>query len=299
MKKIFKYVPVILGLMMVMSSCTDDDETTPADAASTPSVSYTVGTTSNLASYDLTTGSTATTITINVQKTGTGKDIDVISISQSGANVTTGFVLTTSTESYDFSAGSDVTIKNDDDESFVGSGSFNITSNVGTTTYTIKATDKDGVSTSKSFDIVVADPVTAFTSTNNGTIYHIGGSLKGSWNLSADSAEASNTMATGTILSNLDMAGAAFTGQIALSDTLSFTKAAVSFDYANATVTSTEAALNASTNSVSVVNNPAIGDVYFIRNQTGIIALKVTGFDASDNTCNCGNTGKLTFEYKK
>lgn len=302
MKKMFKYVPVILGLIMVMSSCGDDDETEPAAAVSVPSVSYSVDGSSNMSTYNLTTSTSGVTIAVTVQKTGTGKDIDKISISQSGVNVTTGFVLNTSTETYDFSSGTDVTIKNADDESFVGTGTFAIRGNVGTTTYTIKATDNDGVSTTKSFSIVVAAPTTPFTETKTGVIYNINGSLLGTWNLAEDTSTTASTVPSAgeVFMRNTNVAPNAFTGAFTILPTSSnLVVAAAGFDYANATVTSAETAYNAGT-AVSSITAPAVGDVYIVNGGSGnFAAVKIMSIDPNDNTCNCGNKGKMTFEYKK
>lgn len=294
MKKIFKYVPIILGLVMVMSSCGDDDETAPAASAPAPTLNYSVNSSADMSSYALNTNE-AVTIAITANKLGTGKDLDFISIAQNGANVTNSMMFTVGNNTYDFSTAADQSIKNDDDETFQVIGTFTgITSNVGTTTYTITVKDRDGVTTSKSFDIVVADPTTPLSTMKSGYFYHVGGSLAGRWNVSTDTSIAG----TGTLLENTDVAGDPFTGAFDLSMGSTMVVGSAS-NYDNATVESAEATYNAGT-AVTANNTPVVNDVYVVKTATGdYIVIKVTDINAADNTCVCGNRGKMSFIYKK
>lgn len=294
MKKIFKYVPIILGLVMVMSSCGDDDETEPVASTPAPTLNYSVNSSADMSSYSLTTGDPVT-IAITANKLGTGKDLDLISISQNGANVTNSMMFTIGNNTYDFSTSADQEIKNADDETFQAIGTFvGITSNVGTTTYTITVKDKDGVATTKSFDIVVADATTPLSTMKSGYFYHVGGSLAGRWNVSTDTSIAG----TGTVLENTDVAGDPFTGAFSLSMGSTMVVGTAS-NYDDATVESAEATYNAGT-AVTTNTSPAVNDVYVVKTATGdYIVIKVTAIDPADNTCNCGNTGKMSFNYKK
>ena len=294
MKKIFKYVPIILGLVMVMSSCGDDDETEPVASTPAPTLNYSVNSSADMSSYSLTTGDPVT-IAITANKLGTGKDLDFISISQNGANVTNSMMFTIGNNTYDFSTSADQEIKNADDETFQAIGTFvGITSNVGTTTYTITVKDKDGVATTKSFDIVVADATTPLSTMKSGYFYHVGGSLAGRWNVSTDTSIAG----TGTVLENTDVAGDPFSGAFSLSMGSTMVVGTAS-NYDDATVESAEATYNAGT-AVTTNTSPVVNDVYVVKTATGdYIVIKVTGINAADNTCNCGNTGKMSFNYKK
>ena len=94
MKNIFKYAPIILGLVMVMSSCGDDDETEPAAVINpTLSISVNGNQVANGATVNLETESSVS-LSITANRVGSGKDLNTMSITHSGDNLTTPFTMT-------------------------------------------------------------------------------------------------------------------------------------------------------------------------------------------------------------
>lgn len=294
MKKIFKYVPIILGLVMVMSSCGDDEEDAP-DTVSTPSLNISVNSSADQSSYTVAPGDA---ITLAITAAKADRDLDLISISQNGANVSTGIIFTVGNNTYDFSTNAGQSLGNADDETLSATGTFtDITSNVGITTYSVKVTDKDGVSTTKSFDIVVEAPATPLATTVSGAFYHIAGTEAGAWNISTDMSVSLGTVQTGTVLTNNDVAGDPFTGSFDLS-TGSTMVIGTTSDYTDATVESAEATYNAGT-SVTANSTPAVGDVYVVKMENGNYAvISITALDPDDTT-SPGNKGIISFDYKK
>jgi hypothetical protein len=308
MKKIFKYLPIILGLVMVMSSCGDDDETQPATAAASPSLNISVNGTADQSTYTVDPNASIT-IAITANKVTTERDLDVIRIDQNGANALasgTSFEFNSATEMYDFTSNADVTIKNDDDEIFNVTGVFtNITSSVGITTYTITVTDKDGTATTRSFDLVVESPTVPFNETKTGNIWHISSSAKGSWNLRSDSAITSdngvNEMTADII--NTTAVLSAMDGAFKVGDTRTNTNFVIAdsmFDYDNATITSATEAYNAGTADADKADVAVVGNVYLFMVGSDVMAVKITELNATDATNTTStSTGFMSFEYKK
>ncbi|MFT7086131.1 MAG: hypothetical protein ACJAV5_001854 [Vicingaceae bacterium] len=282
---------------MVMSSCGDDDETAPAVAVLAPTLSVSVNGSqvATGATVNVETG-TAVTFSITANRVGSGKDLNTMTITQNGDNVVTPFnIQAGASDPYNFADGSAQALKNADDETFQGTGVFNdITRTVGSTTYTITVIDRDELSTTVRVTIAVADPTTPLSTMKSGYFYHVGGSLAGRWNVSTDTSIAG----TGTLLENTDVAGDPFTGAFDLSMGSTMVVGSAS-NYDNATVESAEATYNAGT-AVTANNTPVVNDVYVVKTATGdYIVIKVTDINAADNTCVCGNRGKMSFIYKK
>jgi len=308
MKKIFKYLPIILGLVMVMSSCGGDDETQPATAAASPSLNISVNGAADQSTYTVDPNASIT-IAITANKVTTERDLDVIRIDQNGVNALasgTSFEFNSATEVYDFTSNADVTIKNDDDEIFNVTGVFtNITSSVGITTYTITVTDKDGTATTRSFDLVVESPTVPFNETKTGKIWHINSSARGSWNLKLDSAITSNNDVnemTADII-NTTAVSSAMDGAFKVGDTRTNTNFVIAdsmFDYDNATITSATASYNAGTADADKADIAVVGNVYLFMVGSDVMAVKITELNATDATNTNGtSTGFMSFEYKK
>lgn len=306
MKKIFKYVPIILGLVMVMSSCGDDDETEPVAAVVNPTLVVSVNGSqiASGATIDVLTNSTVT-LAITANKVGNGRDLDVMSITQSGPNSATPFnIQAGANDPYNFADGTGQTLKGDDDETFTGTGVFtSITGNTGSTAYNVTVTDKEGKSTSVTFSIVVADPVvsTAFTVNKTGSINHIEGRGIGSWNLATDTTVAKSMSTTMADIRNTNTAGDPFTGAFRVGTsrtTTDFVVAAATYDYDAADVEGATAAYSAGAKVTTAT--PTVGSVYIFSVNGTITLVKVTEIDASFNGGSwVGNLGKMTFTYKR
>lgn len=306
--KLFKYVPLAIGAIMMMASCADDDEENPQNSDPTvpkPTVEVTVNGESDLDIYEVTTGDTIFMEMNALTAAGGGAKLDVVSLSQSGTNLSNNISMTASGsgDPYDFFSGADVDIKNADNENLSLSGTFtNITSSVGETTYEFTVKDRDGLITTNSFKIQVSDPTTPFTSTETGEVYHILGSNIGSWSLTADAAISSSAgNESNAHIINTNIAGS-FDGSFKVGDSLSttsFVKAASTFDYTNATIESAEAAFTAGTGVTATTIAPTVGDVYIYDIDGDYVVVKITAIDPNNNDCNCNNTGKIEFEYKK
>lgn len=303
MKKIFKYMPIVLGLVMVMSSCGDDegDGTTPAVA--TPTLSISVNGTSNETTYNVVQGAE-----INIAITGqkADKDLDVIKVVQNGINAITtgvGFTFSSTSNTYNLENNIAVSIKNADDETLlIRDTLFNITSNVGITTYTFSLTDNAGLVATKAIDISVTAAATPFTVTDTASIWHIEGMLQGSYNLNTDANVSKSMSSSNADIRNTDMAGATFTGSFKVGDlrtTSDFVKADAGFDFATATATSAQAAYDAIGTKSRVAANPAANDVYLFNVNGTITAVQVMSIDPNNTAGGTGNPGKMTFVYKK
>ena len=308
--KLFKYVPIAIGAIMMMASCADDDEENPQNNNPTvpkPTITISVNGEVDSDIYEVTTGDTIELNMTALAAAGGGADLDVVSLSISGVNASNStFTMTASAngsgDDYDFTTDAEVNIRNADNESLSLSGTYtNITANTGETTYEFMVKDKDGLIGRKSFKIQVSDPTTSFTSTETGEVYHILGSNIGSWSLTADAAISSTAgNESNAHIINTNIAGS-FDGSFKVGDSLfttSFVKAAT-FDYDNATVESAEAAFTAGTGATATTTAPTVGDVYIYDIDGDYVVVKITEIDSSNNDCNCANPGKMTFEYKK
>lgn len=306
--KLFKFVPIAIGAIMMMASCADDDEENPQNNDPTvpkPTVSVTVNGESNMDIYEVTTGDTIFMEMNALTAAGGGAKLDKVSLSQSGDNLSNSISMTASEsgDAYDFFTGAEVDIKAADNENLSLSGFFTtISSIVGETTYEFTVKDKDGLITRNNFKIQVSDPTTSFTSTETGEVYHILGSNIGSWSLTADAAissSAGNESAAHII--NTNIAGS-FDGSFKVGDSLSnvsFVKAVSSFNYDNATVESADTAFAMSSNLVRTTTPPSVGDVYVFRIDGDYVVVKITAIDPTADCNGCANPGKMTFEYKK
>lgn len=306
--KFLKYIPIALGAVMMMASCADDDEENPQNNDPTtpkPTVSVTVNGETNSDVYEVTTGDTIYVGMNALTAAGGGAKLEVVSLSQSGENISNNVSMTASAsgDTYDFFTGADVSIKNADNENLTLSGTFNnITASVGQTTYEFTVKDKDGLITRNSFKIQVSDPSTPFTATETGEVYHILGTQIGSWSLTSDAAiSSSGGNESNAHIINTDAAGS-FSGKFKVGDSLfttTFVKASTSFDYANATVESADATFTAGTATTFTAAAPSVGDVFIYDINGDFIVVKITTIDPNADCNGCNNPGKMEFEYKK
>ncbi|MCR9153486.1 MAG: hypothetical protein NXI09_05200 [Bacteroidetes bacterium] len=191
-------------------------------------------------------------------------------------------------------------IANADDETYIDTLIFpNAGLNVGVTSYTFRVSDKDGNIASKSFTVSVQAAATPMTNETTGAFFHIQGSLEGAYDLVNGAVVSASGAAADKDMENTDDAGVAFTGSWEAANATMFVKDN-SYDYDNATVEGAMSSFNAGTAAASV-SNPADGDIYIakLRGGTNYAVIKVINVDPTDNTCNCGNTGKISFDFKK
>ena len=172
--------------------------------------------------------------------------------------------------------------------------------NLGTTTYGFVITDEDGLSKRVNIDVVVEAETTPLNTEVVGAFFHIGGSLEGAYDLKNDNQVASSQPNDNKDMMNTDVAGTPFTGSWIAANSTRFVKLPSSYDYEAATVESAAAAYDDGTPTASVID-PDAGEMYVakLRGNNAYVVIKVTAVNPNDNTCSCGNTGKITFDYRK
>lgn len=170
-------------------------------------------------------------------------------------------------------------------------------------TYTFILTDKDGENTSKTLEVTGISGVvsTPFGTELQGAFFHIGGSLEGAYDLMNETTVATSGMETAKDMKNIDASGNNFTGsfQAGTGNQTLFVRDN-SFDYDNGSVEDATAAFNAG-NASSTILNPLAGTILIakLRGGNDYAVIKIQNWDPANNECNCGNLGKLTFNYKK
>lgn len=191
-------------------------------------------------------------------------------------------------------------IANADDETYLDTLIFpNAALNTGVTSYTFSVTDRDGNTDQVSFTVTVEANATPMTNEINGAFFHIAGSLEGAYDLVTGNVVSASQPDDSKDMENTDAAGSTFTGSWEAQNSTMFVKDN-GFDYTNATVEAATAAYAGGTAAASV-SNPSTGDIYIakLRGGTTYAVIKIVDVDPTDNTCNCGNTGKITFDFKK
>jgi hypothetical protein len=162
--------------------------------------------------------------------------------------------------------------------------------------YTFTLTDKDLRTTTGTFTVTKQTANTPLSVSKSGMFYHIAGSLQGAYNLVNDVLVGAAGAATDKHMINTDAAGDPFTGKFESGNGTKFVKANA-YDFANATE---EAAITAYAAGAELTTvTPAANDIYIAKNGTTYFVIKITSIDPADNTCACGNTGKISFDYKK
>ncbi len=191
-------------------------------------------------------------------------------------------------------------IANADDEIYTDGISLNVGNSVGAKIYTFKVTDRDGLDDEVIVTVNVMAATTPLATEVNGAFFHIGGSLEGAYDLVNEGVVPASDPDANKDMENTDMAGSTFTGSWEAANTTMFVKAPTSFDYDNATVESATATYTAGT-PAAAVSNPAANDIYVanLRGTNDYAVIKITNVDPNDNTCNCANTGKISFDFKK
>lgn len=170
-------------------------------------------------------------------------------------------------------------------------------------TFTFVLTDNDNVTTTKSITVTGTSGVisTPFGTEVLGAFFHVGGSLQGAYDLVAETNVSQAGAEGSKDMKNTDLAGSAFTGSwtTGTANGTLYVRAN-SFDYANGSVEDAEAAFNAGS-SISTVLNPLTGNIFIakLRGGTSYAVIEIVSVDPANNDCSCGNTGKITFNFKK
>lgn len=170
-------------------------------------------------------------------------------------------------------------------------------------TYTFIITDNANKTTTKTVTVTGASGVveTPFGAEVVGAFFHVGGSLQGAYDLVAETNVAAAGTEANKDMKNTDLAGNAFTGSwtTGTANGTLYVRAN-SFDYANGTVEEAIAAFEAGS-STSTILNPLAGNIIIakLRGGSDYAVIEIVSVDAADNSCSCGNTGKITFNFKK
>lgn len=276
----------LLSIGIIVSSCSDDDDGDPN--APDPILTLTELTTGE--SDGNATVTPGTTLQFMWDARKANDDLETFEISMSGPNAISPVPTSNQGNTFPYD------IANADDELYIDTLTITAGTFSGVTTYSFTVTDKNGSTVTKTFDITV---VQVMNTTVTGAFFHIQGSLQGSYDLVNDTAVSATEPDNVKDMRNTDLAAATFTGSWESANSTEFVKDN-SFDYANASVQSATAAFAAGTASTTVVN-PANGDIYIakLRGSAQYAVIQITNVDPTDNTCNCGNPGKITFDYKK
>lgn len=292
MKKLLNYALAFAAGSFLLTSCADDEIT---DDTPRPSLTVTeLNFGSNNGDVVATPGSQVA-FRWNAVKAGGGADLDKFELIQTGVNVTTPTPATAGGRNLPLES-----MPSAIENQYIDTLVLNAGSNLGVTTYTFRVTDKNGLTAETFVRVEVRASGTPMTNEVTGQFFHIGGSLQGSYDLVAGANVASTAANNGVRdISNTDAAGNPFTGSWEAINDSRFVKAA-GFDYDNATVEAAEAAYTAGSANAAV-NGPAVGDIYIarLRGANNYAVIKVTALDPNNNDCNCGNRGKLTFDYKR
>jgi hypothetical protein len=277
MKKLFLLSFMFLSFAVIFSNC-KKDETTEG-----PSIAFA----NNVSSFVIDFATMADPYTISIVATVTADgEIKDFTVKKKDGNLASSTVPITG--------------------AFSGKTTFVETFNIqfaSTDVYPIQiifsVTDKNDKGQEKIYT-VTKKVVTGFAKTKAGQFYHVAGLLKGAYDLDADAEVASAGTASTKSMVNTDVAGDPFTGSWE-SDAANGTMyvKANSYDYTNATLATAITAYVAGTPSASV-DDPVANDIYIARKDTlTYYVIKITAVDPAFSTGTGGNTGKITFGYKK
>lgn len=288
MKKLKLFSLGLLGASVMLTSCADDDEDPVG-----PSFTIT----------EVNTGSTPGNLTITEGDTlvfawdarsGDG-DLERFSVNATGANSPSN--IPESAHGHEFP----YDIENDESDTYRDTLVFpnGGLTNEGSTVYTFTVRDENGEEATGEFVVNVEADGTPLANEVEGAFFHIGGSLEGAYDLVSDEVKGVNASDDDKDMENTDAAGDPFTGSWAAANTTMFVKDN-NFDYETATKEGAADAYNGGSSSASV-DDPAQGDVYIanLRGNDEYVVIEIVEVDPDNNDCNCGNTGKITFDYKK
>jgi hypothetical protein len=289
-----------LGLLSVgmftLTSCEDDTDEVFPDPTLTVTASATSVT--GDANGDIQINSNETVSFTIAGASAGGTDLKSIALVISGVNVVSPIPETD--EGYDLNSVANLSNSDEDIYNDVLTIDGIFFSNEGVTNYRFTLTDNNDQTTVVDIAVTVDNP-TPLNTEVIGAFYHVAGSLQGAYNLVAATPVSGATGADNTVqdMKNTDAAGDIFTGSWTAGNQTSFVKDN-SFDYDGATEEMAAAAYAAGTAGGNV-NDPFIGDIYIakLRGGSDYAVIQITDVDPTDNTCNCGNLGKISFDFKK
>lgn len=289
MKKLKLFALGLIGATFLFTTSCEEDEDAPNPVLSvSEAISGSTGTVTVAPNTDI-------ELSWNARKEGSGAELKTFAISVQGVNVVNPIPQSVAGNDFPYS------ISNSDDDQYIDKIALQSGANIGITTWTFTVTDKDGKSASASITVDVQSATTPLATEVMGAFFHIEGSEHGAYDLVSGASVAASGSDADKDMINTDAAGDPFTGSwmSGTGNNTTFVKV-TGFDYDNATVESAMAAYNGGTSSSSVVD-PVAGDIYvaLLRGGSDYAVIKVTKVDPADNTCNCGNTGIIEFDYKK
>lgn len=290
MKNILSTTLALFSASILFVGCAE--ETNPDKPKPTLSVEeLTVGINNN--QVTATVGSTLV-FRWNAVKAGGGKDLDKFSIAQQGSNTILPLPNTANGEMLPID-----NLPAKYETQYVDTITLPAGMNPGVTELTFMVTDQEGLSTSVTVSVTVASASTPLATVKTGMFYHVGGTLAGAYDLVADATVTVGGGNANKDMNNTNTAGNPFTGSWKSENNTLFVKAN-SFDYTNATEEEASAAYFAGSPSATVTA-PAVGDIFIakLRGGSDFTVIKITALNPADNTCSCGNTGKISFEYKR
>jgi hypothetical protein len=275
MKQLKVFALMLFAGATLFTSC-KKDETSPAP---------TVTVTNDKVAYTIT-GAADTTITFNVTVAAEG-EIETFQIKKTVGTTTTTYGSPTG---------------------FAGQTSFvyNFQETFTTTatypqTFKFMVTDKEGQTAEISVTIskqaaVVNTPFA--TEVLTGTFYHIAGLLHGAYDLDGDATVGASGTASAKSMKNTDAAGITFTGSWT-SDPANGTQY-VKVTTAYASIYQENApTLYAAGSASATVTNPAANDVYIAKKGSTYYVVQILTVEPTYSTGTGGNTGRITFKYKK
>jgi hypothetical protein len=290
MKNILSIPLALLSATILFVGCAED--TNPDKPKPTLTVEeLTVGINNN--QITATAGSTLV-FRWNAIKAGGGQDLDKFSIAQQGSNTILPLPNTANGEMLPID-----NLPAKYEAQYVDTITLPAGMNPGVTELTFMVTDQEGLLDEVTISVTVVSASTPLGVTKTGMFYHVGGTLAGAFDLVGDGTVTVGGANANKDMNNTNTAGNPFTGSWKSENNTLFVKAN-SFDYANATEEEAIAAYFAGSPSATVTA-PAVGDIYIakLRGGSDYTVVKITALNASDNTCSCGNTGKISFEYKR
>jgi hypothetical protein len=286
-----------VGMMTITSCAKDEDPATPSPNLTVVASTATVqgGDNENI---EITSNSDVT-FTITGASVG-GTDLKSIGLVITGPNALNPIPETA--QGYNLNSGA-ADLDNADEDVYNDvltiDGSF--WSNAGPTIYRFTLTDNNNKTRTVNITVTVNDPV-PLDNEKTGAFFHIAGSLQGAYDLiTAQPIAGTGASADPSRqdMKNTDAAGDIFSGSWTAANATLFVKSN-SFDYENATEASAAAAYDDGTPGPNI-NNPFIGDIYIakLRGTDDYAVIQITDVNPTDNTCACGNRGKITFDFKK